>query len=170
MYKQANLVVPFFSGHYSKPWCSMEWETIRAVLLTRRKDDAVVPVHLDDTDIPGWSAVNFGIRLRGRTPQQIADVILQALAMRNPNAGPGTATTAQPAVGPTTPHVQPVASVNAPTSATPPASGALAIWQEKLDYLQQQEAITADPNQKFNLSKLTEEAQRKIQELGGNPS
>ena len=84
MYSQADLVVPFFSQHYSKPWCSLEWETIRALLLKRRKEDAVIPVHLDDTDIPGWSAVNFGIRLRGRIPQKIADIILQALAMRNP--------------------------------------------------------------------------------------
>ncbi len=84
MYERADLVVPFFSQYYSKPWCSLEWETIRGILLKRRKEDAVIPVHLDDTDIPGWSAVNFGIRLRGRTPQKIADIILQALAMRNP--------------------------------------------------------------------------------------
>ena len=82
MYEQADLVVPFFSEHYSKPWCSLEWETIRGILLLRRKDDGVIPVHLDDTNVPGWSAVNFGIRLRGRSPQQIADVILQALATR----------------------------------------------------------------------------------------
>jgi tetratricopeptide (TPR) repeat protein len=83
MYEQADLVVPFFSQHYGKPWCSLEWETIRGILLKRRADDAVIPVHLDDTDIPGWSAVNFGIRLRGRTAPQIADLILQTLAKRN---------------------------------------------------------------------------------------
>jgi hypothetical protein len=79
MYEQADLVVPFFSKYYDKAWCSMEWETIRGILLNRRKDDAVIPVHLDDTDVSGWSPVNFGIRLRDRTPQQIAGVILQAL-------------------------------------------------------------------------------------------
>ena len=87
MYEQANLVVPFFSQFYGNRWCSMEWETIRGILLNRRKDDAVIPVHLDDTDVPGWSAVNVGIRLRGRTPQQIADIILKALAVRIPTAG-----------------------------------------------------------------------------------
>lgn len=86
MYEQADLVVPFFSQYYDKPWCSMEWETIRGILLNRRKDDAVIPVHLDDTDIPGWSAVNFGIQLRSRTPRQIVEIILQALAMRIPTA------------------------------------------------------------------------------------
>jgi len=45
----------------------------------------------------------------------------------------------------------------------------MAIWQEKLDYFQQQEAITCDPSQKFALKKQIEEAKQKIQELGGNP-
>ncbi|MEM8721116.1 MAG: GUN4 domain-containing protein [Cyanobacteria bacterium P01_G01_bin.39] len=83
MYEQADLVVPFFSEHYSKSWCSLEWETIRGILLDRRKEDTVIPVHLDDTDIPGWSVVNFGIRLRGRTPQKISELIIKILAQRN---------------------------------------------------------------------------------------
>lgn len=83
MYAQSDLIVPFFSEHYSKPWCKVEWERIREILLHRRQDDAVVPVHLDDTPIAGWAAVNFGIRLNGRTPQQIAHVILGFRAKRN---------------------------------------------------------------------------------------
>ncbi|MBV5272685.1 MAG: toll/interleukin-1 receptor domain-containing protein, partial [Lamprocystis purpurea] len=71
-YQQAELVVPFFSKHYAKPWCALEWETIRGILLTRRADDAVIPVHLDDTAIPGWPAVGFGIKPKGRTAEQIA--------------------------------------------------------------------------------------------------
>jgi len=82
MYEQADLVVPFFSEHYAKPWCSLEWETIRGILLERREDDAVIPVHLDDTNIRGWSKVNFGIRLRERTPQEIAGLIIQSLSRR----------------------------------------------------------------------------------------
>lgn len=84
MYENADLVVPFFSEHYSKPWCEMEWETIRGILLDRREDDAVIPVHLDSTKIPGWSTVNFGIRLEGRSAQQVAKVILEALSERTP--------------------------------------------------------------------------------------
>lgn len=82
MYEQADLVVPFFSQNYSKPWCSLEWEIIREILLERRCEDAVIPVHLDDTNIRGWSKVNFGIRLDDRTPQQIAGLILQTLTHR----------------------------------------------------------------------------------------
>ncbi|WP_295445750.1 hypothetical protein [uncultured Thiodictyon sp.] len=59
--------MPFFSEHYAKPWCAMEWETIRGILLTRRAEDAVIPVHLDDTEIPGWPAVGVGIKPKGRT-------------------------------------------------------------------------------------------------------
>ncbi len=62
VYKQAELVVPFFSEHYSKNWCALEWGTIRGILLTRRKDDAVIPVRLDDTEIKGWEETDFGIR------------------------------------------------------------------------------------------------------------
>ena len=76
MYRHAEMIVPFFSRYYEKPWCGLEWGTIRGILLERRKHRSVVPVHLDDTKIPGWNSVDFGIRLRDRTPQQIAEVIL----------------------------------------------------------------------------------------------
>ncbi len=118
MYEDADLVVPFFSEFYDKPWCSMEWETIRGILLNRRKDDAVIPVHLDDTEVPGWSAVNFGIRLRGRPPVQIADIILQALEQRK--SGATSAATVSPVPEPT-------------KAAAAPSTGALALWKEKLD-------------------------------------
>lgn len=161
MYEQADLVVPFFSHFYDKPWCSMEWETIRGILLSRRKDDAVIPVHLDDTDVPGWPAVNFGIRLQGRKPQQIADIILEALAMRISTTDGAPS---EPPLGMTTRAAAP----RDKDTKAPPASGALAIWQEKLDYFQQQEAIALVPEQKFSLKKLIEEAKRKIGDLGAN--
>lgn len=43
---------------------------------------------------------------------------------------------------------------------------ALKIWIEKLEYLQEQEAVSSDPAQKFALRKLIEEARAKIRELG----
>ena len=83
-YQQAEMVVPFFSEHYGKKWCAMEWETIRGILLDRRADDAVIPVHLDDTDIAGWPPVSFGIHLQGRSAKEIADLILEAYHQRHP--------------------------------------------------------------------------------------
>ena len=42
---------------------------------------------------------------------------------------------------------------------------AIELWQEKLAYLQEHEAITADPAQKFALKKQIKEAKAKIEEL-----
>ncbi len=83
-YQQAELVIPFFSEHYTKSWPLLEWETIRGILLDRRADDAVIPVHLDDTEIPGWPAVSFGIKPKGRSAAEIADLILEAYRQRHP--------------------------------------------------------------------------------------
>jgi len=46
-------------------------------------------------------------------------------------------------------------------------SKALAMWREKLAFLQEQEALLSDPAQRFAVRKQIEEAQAKIQELGG---
>jgi TIR domain len=49
----------------------------------------------------------------------------------------------------------------------PTTSVALELWREKLSYLQQQEAIVADPATRFALKKQIEEIHGKINELGG---
>lgn len=51
--------------------------------------------------------------------------------------------------------------------AAPKAGSALLIWQKKLAFLQAEEARAADPEQKFSIQQRIEEAQAKIQELGG---
>ena len=48
-----------------------------------------------------------------------------------------------------------------------PQSRALDIWQEKLAFLEEQEAIAADANQRFALKKQIEEARDKIREHSG---
>ncbi len=55
-------------------------------------------------------------------------------------------------------------------SAAKSSPGALAIWQEKHEFLQAEEALAADPDQKFRLGQLIEEAEKKIRELGGKAS
>lgn len=80
--EESDLVVPFFSEHYDKPWCGIEWSAIRTMLKERRKDDAVVPVALDGTRIEGWESIDFAIRRGKRNAQQIADMILQAYRVR----------------------------------------------------------------------------------------
>ena len=51
-------------------------------------------------------------------------------------------------------------------SAFPVGGSAVKVWQEKLGYLLEQEAIAVDPDQKFRLRKLIEEARRRSRELG----
>jgi hypothetical protein len=46
--------------------------------------------------------------------------------------------------------------------------GALVIWQEKLSHFLVEEATVVDPDQKFRLRKLIEEARAKIREYGGH--
>lgn len=81
--EDAELVVPFFSQHYSKMWCQIEWHSIRAVLAQRRQDDAVVPIHLDKTQIDGWEIIDFGIIRKARqSGTQIADELLEVYKER----------------------------------------------------------------------------------------
>ena len=47
------------------------------------------------------------------------------------------------------------------------ASGALALWREKLEFLLEQRAIAADIEQRFRLMKQIEEAERKIRDFDG---
>ena len=48
-------------------------------------------------------------------------------------------------------------------------SNAVAIWQEKLDYLREQEAIVSDPSQKFEIKKHIQEAEAKLEGQSENP-
>ncbi len=57
--------------------------------------------------------------------------------------------------------------VATPRQPSVPSSAALKIWCEKLAYLEEQEAISADAAQKFSLRKQIEEVTTKIQQLGG---
>jgi hypothetical protein len=78
----AELVIPFFSEHYTKMWCQIEWKAIRTVLAERRKDDAVLPVHIDGTRIEGWETVDLGIRKGRKTGRQVAEAILEVYQRR----------------------------------------------------------------------------------------
>lgn len=87
--EQSELIVPFFSAHYSKSWCKIEWRTVRTILHDCLSDDAVVPVELDDTRIEGWESVDFSIRRGSQTGKQIAEQILAAYLFRFPSSDEG---------------------------------------------------------------------------------
>jgi hypothetical protein len=60
----------------------MEWVVNRSALLNRREGVAAFPVSLEDTKIPDWTSLDFGILLRGKGPQQIAGLILEKVASK----------------------------------------------------------------------------------------
>ena len=75
--EQSEYVIPFFSQHYKKTWCQIEWDAIRAMLVERQNDNAVLPVHMDKSQIDGWEITSLGI-IRGRkTGREIAREILE---------------------------------------------------------------------------------------------
>ncbi len=82
---EADLVVPFFSEYYKSSWCQIEWHAIRVVLMERRKDNAVVPVHIDGTVVEGWEGIDYGIRKGRKTGRQIAEAILDVYRQRSPD-------------------------------------------------------------------------------------
>jgi hypothetical protein len=80
--EQSDLVVPFFSEHYKKPWCSIEWRSIREIFKERRKENAVVPIHLDLTRVPGWRITDVGIRRNSHSGKSIAEKVLRIYQAR----------------------------------------------------------------------------------------
>ena len=56
-----------------------------------------------------------------------------------------------------------------PHPATNGAADAVAMWQEKLEFLLEKEAILSDPAQQFTVQKQIEEAEEKIRELAVAP-
>ena len=97
---ESEFVVPFFSEHFKKPWCKIEWSATRAMLLELHEEDCVLPVQMDLSSIPGWEAIDFAIsRKRGsrlRTGREIAEVLLEAYRQRTkslvPQASPEAST------------------------------------------------------------------------------
>ena len=74
--EESFLLVPFFSKSYIKPWCELEWDGMRECLVFRRKEDRVIPVHMDETEVPGWSKLDLGINRERKSAKTIAHEIL----------------------------------------------------------------------------------------------
>ncbi len=117
---QSEMVVPFFSEHYDKPWCGIEWRATRAMLHERWKEDAVVPVQMDGTRIEGWEKIDFAIRRKNRPGWRIADLILEAYRHRHWEE-------ASPSDGPSG-----GGNVSSRTTPPPPAPGFTPRWSNEL--------------------------------------
>lgn len=137
---------------------------------TQRK---LVPVRVADYKPGGLLAAIAYIDLFGLDEQAARVQLIQQIEK---HTGPPTTKPVFPGTATVKP-VFPGFSASPPIAAAaepsrtlpraPAASAALKAWQEKLDYLQTQEAIASDATQKFALKKQIEEAQAKVRELGG---
>ncbi|HEX6903862.1 MAG TPA: TIR domain-containing protein [Thermoanaerobaculia bacterium] len=107
--------------------------------------------------------------LVGLTPEAAKAAVLTAVSDNRPKpasppAFPGTA----PApASPAPAYPGDPAPASPSSSGGSPRNGALAIWEEKLKFLEEQEAIAADAAQKFTLKKQIEEAREKVREYRG---
>ncbi|TAN53869.1 MAG: TIR domain-containing protein [Methylococcaceae bacterium] len=81
---QADLVVVFLCKEYNqKQWCGLEWRALRD-LIKRREDALLLPIRLDDADIPGLLSIDGYVDAQGRPAEEIAALILQRLGMARP--------------------------------------------------------------------------------------
>ena len=77
----AELIVIFISAEYEKKeWCGLEWRAIRDII-KRRRDEDIMPLRFDDTNVPGLFSLDGYVDLRDRDPETVADLIMERLAL-----------------------------------------------------------------------------------------
>jgi TIR domain-containing protein len=78
-HNESELVAVFLSAEYqSKEWCGLEWDAILD-LKKKREDDAIMLLRFDDTEIPGLYSTDGHVWIGSRSPEKIADLILEHL-------------------------------------------------------------------------------------------
>lgn len=83
---ESDLIAVFLCADYEhKRWCGLEWRAIRDLIQTRREAD-IMFLRFDDTEIPGLYSGDGYVPIGTRTPDQIAQLILQRLGPTLPPA------------------------------------------------------------------------------------
>jgi hypothetical protein len=76
---ESELVVVFISAEYqSKEWCGLEWRAVQD-MIKKRRDEDILPMRFDDTDVPGLFSIDGYIDVRDRDPENVAHIILKRL-------------------------------------------------------------------------------------------
>lgn len=74
--EQSDLVVVFLCENYEKKeWCGLEWRAIREII--KRKEHRVMPMRFDHTKVQGLFSLDGYVDLKGRTPAQVAQLIVE---------------------------------------------------------------------------------------------
>jgi tetratricopeptide (TPR) repeat protein len=165
---EARKTVIVLSDHYLKAdYTQPEWAA--AFVDDPRGDQRkLIPFRVEKCSPTGLLKPLIYADLVGLTPEKAKETVLSAVSDSRPKPPhepgfPGKATTpGQPA-----PVSFPGTPAPAPQAGTTPkrTSRALALWQEKLEFLREEEAIAVDAGQKFALRKQIKEAEEKIREL-----
>ncbi len=75
----SELVVPFYCADYErKKWCRLEWRQMRDILF-KLEGHRIMPFRFDDTPIPGVLSIDGYVEIGNRSPQDVAELILQRL-------------------------------------------------------------------------------------------
>jgi TIR domain len=84
LYKKDSLLLVFFlSGHHvQKEWCGLEWRVGRD-LLEQKQEQRLMPLRLDDAEIPGLHSIDGYLDIRDLSDVQVASAILERLATLN---------------------------------------------------------------------------------------
>ena len=78
---EAELVVVFLCAQYEeKEWCGLEWRAIRD-LIKQKQDKAIMLIRFDKTVIPGLFSIDGYVDAIDRSPEEIANLILQRLPL-----------------------------------------------------------------------------------------
>ena len=165
---EARKTVIVLSDHYlNADYTQPEWAAA-FVDDPRGEQRKLIPFRVEKCSPTGLLKPLIYADLVGLTPEKAKETVLSAVSDARPKPSqepgfPGKATTP----GHPAPVAFPGTPAPTPQAATTPqrTSGALALWQEKLEFLREEEAIAVDAAQKFAIRKQIKEAEEKIREL-----
>ena len=76
---ESDLLVVFLCEAYEqKEWCCLEWRAIRNLIKTKQAS-SIMPIRVDEGDLTGLFSIDGYIDVRGRGPDEIAELILKRL-------------------------------------------------------------------------------------------
>lgn len=155
-----NRTIAVLSDHYlAAEYTQPEWADAFA-RDPQGRERTLLPVRVSRCRPSGLLATRIYVDLIGLGSDEARQTLLDAIVEREKPA--------TPAAFPGSAARQPSPSARPSTKRSFPghASDAIAVWQEKLEFLRMQEALASDPAQKFTIKKQIQEATAKIKEWG----
>jgi hypothetical protein len=79
---ESKLIAVFLCENYAKKeWCGLEWRAIRDLI--KKRSEHIMPLRFDDSNIDGLFSTDGYIDINGRTPENVASLILDRLDLSN---------------------------------------------------------------------------------------